>query len=248
MKTLILFILIGLTTVAKSQSMLISNIATSTTLSPNAVMGVTVAANNSISNYFDIKNTSSTTTTLTLKRYDVTLNSGALAYFAFAGIGYPAQIDSAAFNLVLPSGQWASQQFSSDILTAYLDEGSTAGYSSVRYSLININQPSDSTQFTINYNSQPLGLNTNSGNQNSIQFFPNPVNAQNKTITLQIKAGENHSIKLFNANGMLLMEKEPEVAEEKILINLSNLNLNAGIYLLQVISNGKTKCAKLIMS
>jgi len=159
MKKQLLILLIGSIWLCKAQpSMQLINTSNSTTITPNATVQLYTAASSNTNIIVDIKNTSSQTKSYIVIRYDITLNTGASAYFCFAGNCYGPPTIVSPVGLTLTPGQSASQLSGSyNMLYVDLDEGPTVGYSLVKYTIRNETNPSDSIQFVMRYNS-PSGF------------------------------------------------------------------------------------------
>ena len=146
-----------------SQTIVLKNADTGFTLAPNATVPKTTSPDANFKVTLDIKNISATTQTYTAKRYDVLLNTDApstttaSAYFCFGGNCYGASTIVSPNNLVLNSGQSASEIVGLYyMLIADLDEASVVGESRVKYTFANVNAPNDTVQITIKYNGTTL--------------------------------------------------------------------------------------------
>src|ERR1041385_651972 len=140
-------------------SIQVKNTGNNQIVAANATVYSITSAGNTTSDVFDIKNTSASTQTYVLYRYDLILHATATANFCFAGTCYgPPTVISG--YLVLNAGQSASQStVANTMLTADLNEDpSTSGLSHVKYSFKNINTPSDSIQFSMRYNDVAAGI------------------------------------------------------------------------------------------
>lgn len=209
-------------------SIVLTNNGTASTLAPNAIINLTTAANQNYKVTLDIKNTSTTTKSYDAKRYDVSLNNGAAAYFCFAGTCYGPPTYSAG-PLTLNGSQSASQLAGQyNMLVADLDEGANVGYSMVKYTFVNTNNSADSVQVTIKYNA-PAGVNEIAGNLFSFNLYPNPAT---ETACLNVSAAKatDASLTIYNALGVAVITQPVSLREGKNKIDLNVQSLPSGIY------------------
>lgn len=223
-------------------SIQLRNVATNATLAPNAIINLSTTASSNTQLTFDIKNTSSSSKSYNAKRYDVTLNSGADAYFCFAGTCYGSGTTVSPTALNLAAGQSASQLSGNfNMLVADLDEGAMVGVSIVKYTFVNTQLASDSIQVTLRYNS-PTTITKNNSIQNSLSLFPNPC-SNHTILKFDSESNVNTIVKLFNSVGSLVFEK---TYETQIGNNTYNLNFNGlatGVYFVAIenVNNKTTK-------
>ena len=226
-------------------SIAIFNITNSVSVSANTIVAATTTVGTPTTLDFDLTNTSNSTKSYTVKRYDIVLHSvsstttTASAYFCFAGGCYPSNITTSPSALTLTAGQSASQfTIGAQTLTTDLDEASTVGYSLVKYSVINTANTSDSLQFTIKYNG-PLGVSELAANSlSSFELFPNP--ATDATV-LKVNSQKAMDVKVivFNALGAIVSEKPVAIIEGKNKIEINVSDLSSGVYFAQIkMANG----------
>jgi hypothetical protein len=207
------------TSAVAQPSLQITNTGNNQTVPANGIVFLSTTPSNNTNLTFDVKNTSASTKTYVAVRYDAILNSGATAYFCFAGTCFgPGTVVSG--NLVLAPGQSASQvagqyqQLSTD-----LDEGGSAGLSHIKYSFKNINTPSDSIQMNLRYNDPNAGVKESNASIAKFEVYPNPaVNEVN--IRLNISKAQTSSVRVLNGLGQVVITK--------------NVSLNAGSNTVQV--------------
>lgn len=119
----------------------------------NGTVFVTTAANTTVSTSFDITNTSGSTFSYTVKRFDKHMFtdtfSFASAKFSFMGNNYPVGTFTAG-PLILGPGQNAGP---ANLLIATLDEtNNNPGKTEIRYTFLNTGVPNDTFQFVLKYN------------------------------------------------------------------------------------------------
>lgn len=213
----------------------------SVTVAANGTINAATTANNNTKVNVDVKNTGTVNNVYYAKRYDITLNSGADAYFCFGGNCFTSLTTSSG-NLTLTPGQSASQVAGQyNILTADLDEGSTVGLSVIKYTFYNVNSTADSVQITVRYN-PPAGINETSNIVSSMDLFPNPAT---DNVTLKVNSNKNADAKVFiyNSLGAAISEKNITLVEGKNKIDLNSESLSSGIYFVNV-RTGKTNVTR----
>ena len=218
-------------------------------LAPNATLYPTTSANGVESIIFDLKNTGSTTNVYIVKRYDVQLNTGASAYFCFAGNCYPDfTMTSPDADTLLP-GQSASELPGLyKLLTTDLQEGPAVGQSIVKYTIKNVANANDTAQITLKYNySPPVGLKESVKNLSSFELFPNPAK---ETTSIRINSPKvfETSVILFNSLGEVVYQKEVSINEGKNKIDMDLQNLPSGVYFATVKTAAGTLTKRLVIN
>lgn len=248
MKKTILIALTALTSAAFAQSSIQVKCAElqNTVIAPNSVIyGFATIAEDNVALHFDVKNTSNTTKTYIVKRYDVTLNNQAEAYFCFAGQCYGASTYSSPYSLTLTAGQSASEiPGSFNTITADLTEYSTTiGISYIKYSIINTTNASDSLQFTIAYNvSSPVGIKETSKVFSSLEIFPNPAK-EIATISISSARAFESTVAVYNALGEVVYSKPVSLLEGKNKVEINLEQLPSGVYF-ATLKNGNASISK----
>ena len=191
----------------------LSNNGTLSQLAPNEVILVSVEPESNAKVTIDIKNTGSTTQSYNAKRYDVLLNSDATstaqAYFCIAGSCYGPPTIISPTSLTLSSMESASQlQGPYQMLVADLDEASTKGLSIVKYTFQNVNNPNDSVQISIKYNSTgtTTGILNTQNNESNWSISPVPAKGY-LNCKIESNAGVEGTLKIYELNGKVICEK-----------------------------------------
>jgi hypothetical protein len=237
-------------------SLLITNITNSVSpvvMSPNdIVLGVT-APNAQTSHDFDIKNTSSTTKSYHVRRYDILLNTVAStttmadAHFCFGGQCYGSGVKTSLQSLTLTAGGSASAlQGSYNILTAELDEATAIGYSYVKYTFFNAANTSDSVQISIKYNA-PAGISELNNNAlSSFEIFPNPAT---DVAVLKVTSQKTTEAKviIYNALGAIVSEQPMAISEGKNKLEINVNDLSSGVYFAQIRMENGAVTKKLVV-
>jgi hypothetical protein len=220
------------------------------TLVPNATITSVTIPNANTKVTLDVKNTSASTQSYIVKRYDVLLNSTpsatAVAYFCFAGSCYGDVIFQSPSPLVLRSNKSASDTTASFfMLVGDLDEADVVGPSIVKYTFKNMNNANDTAQVTIKYNGS-VGVNELNNTVNSFDVFPNPARVQT---VLKINALKdfNTNLSIYNALGVQLSEKQIQLNSGKNTIPLSLEGLSAGIYFVTIRSEKRAITKRIVV-
>ncbi|MBS1651844.1 MAG: T9SS type A sorting domain-containing protein [Bacteroidetes bacterium] len=217
-----------------SQTILVTNSSNTSTVSPNSVVSATTSANNTTGITFDIKNISASSQTYKVKRYDILLNSGATANFCFAGGCFPPTTTLAPTTLTLAAGQSASQLSGSyNELVTDLNEAPTTGTSTVKYTIYNTTNATDSIQFTISYNNAVSGINELNNSFSLINLYPNP----SKDVTNLCVESANFtetSYTILNALGAVVYSKDVVLKTGKNKFTIETSGLNKGIYFVKI--------------
>jgi hypothetical protein len=227
------FILCGMATNAQS-TLVIKNAANANTIAPNSIIEMATTANTNHQITFDIMNVSGSSQTYKAVRYDLTLNSGAVAYYCFAGTCYGPSTIISPDQLTLSAGQSASQLSGNyNMLVADLDEGPNVGLSVIKYTFFNIANSADSVQLTVRYNGGPTSIKENIINLQQVNLSPNPAS---QLSVLKIKSADNSNAKIsiYNSLGALVMTEAVDINKGENKINLQLSSLNNGIYFVNI--------------
>lgn len=232
MKKNLLYIIFALL-ILKTKAQLsfeVLNTSNNTTVIPNSVINLTTSPHNNVNITFDIKNISTSTKKYIVKRYDVILNSGASAYFCFAGNCYGPPTLISPNSLTLSAGTSASQLSGSyNMLTADLDEGPSVGESKIKYTIANEDAPADSLQFIIHYNSPASISELNIKNYFNVYptFFNEYINIKS---SFELKS----KIEIIDITGKILYNNEFIFANNKRIQTLPTSDLNKGVYFIKI--------------
>ncbi|MDX2174066.1 MAG: T9SS type A sorting domain-containing protein [Bacteroidota bacterium] len=247
-KFLLSIFTIGSLVAVSQTSLLVTNYIAATTIAPNSTVNIPTTINTTTSMDIDIKNISGSTKSYHVKRYDVSLNSGALAYFCFAGTCYGASTYTSQTAITLNANQSSSQISGSfNMLTADIDEGSVLGVSVVKYTFYNTALLSDSVQITLKYNGTPTGINESSNvSISSFEAYPNPAS---DFTSFKINSSKNTDAKLevFNSLGSVVSSKNISLNEGKNKLDYNVENLSSGIYFASIKIGGSTTTKKFIV-
>lgn len=223
-------------------SFIVINQANNGTITPNTVINLTTSPNNNTNITFDVKNTSTSTKKYVVKRYDVLLNTGANAYFCFAGNCYGPPTMVSPNSLTLSPGTLASQLPGSyNMLTADLDEGSSVGQSIIKYTVANEDTPADSIQFTLHYNA-PASVNE-LNIKNYFNIYPSVFN---DNINIKTSLESKPKIEIIDITGKIVFKNEFTFANDKRKHTLQTSELNKGIYFVRISLSNVTAVYKLI--
>jgi hypothetical protein len=251
MKKILFLSLVGLSASIFAQSSIeLKDIDTSLLLAPNDTILAFTNSESSTHVNLDIKNISATDQHYNVKRYNVLLNTDAIAYFCFAGTCYGDQTFVSPTSLTLTAGQSASSMPGSfNNLTAYLDEALVVGNSIIKYTFINASNSSDSVQITIKYNGAPttVGINKSVKSLSAFGIFPNPAKETTSLLLNAPKTIES-TVQLFNSLGEVVYQKNILLNEGKNKIDLNLENLSGGVYFASIKTGESTISKKLILN
>jgi hypothetical protein len=255
MKKLILLTLTGISASLLSQSSIKvfyqkSNIS----VAANSTIHASTSAGYTSKMTFDVQNISGSSKSYNVKRYDVLLhvtsNTTARANFCFAGQCYDSTTFISQIPLDLGAGERSNVVYTDTMfysLDADLFEWVSKGLSKVKYSIVEINNPADSLQFTIVYNDPAaVGITSNNNTVSSIRIFPNPAR-DNATFTIMSTTAHENLITVFNTIGDLVLSKRVQLAEGRNTFNLDTQQLSKGIYIVQVRNGQEVTSKKLIV-
>ncbi len=111
-----------------------------------------------------------------------------------------------------------------------------------------LNYTVDST--TIFIDNSTLSISNNRKQTEKFDVYPNPTTG-NATISFNINSEQTITIAIYNVLGIKVADvvnTTQSAGEHKYKINTKNYNLNAGIYFVTLISNGKTSVQRLVIS
>jgi hypothetical protein len=180
--------------------------------------------------YFTVNVNYSTTSRILVRKYEIVKASpGVEIYFCTNTSCYPYWIMVSDTLDLDPNGSF---NLSVDYKTAF-----TTGFSSASYTILNANNPSDSIQFTVNYNivSGGVGI-AELNNSNTLSApMPNPASGQ---FALQYNTGSTTGalLNMYNAIG--------ELVSSSTLNNTQGIHvtdtaaLPEGIYICTLVSEG----------
>ena len=197
--------------------------------------GVTITA------YVYVKNTTSTSMDVKVKKVEVSLKPGSNNYFCW-GSCFSSSVYVSPLSISIPANTLNSTDFSGD----YEAKGNI-GTSVIRYVFFDANNPSDTAYVNVNYDAQPVGI--TEINPDEIIFsdaFPNPANI-NTTIKYGIPKNANSSrVIIRDLLGNTVKEFHLSDDTGKLLINTSDMK--AGIYFYSLVINDRIyKSKKLII-
>jgi len=223
-------------------SFIVINQANSGTITPNSVINLTTSPNNNTNITFDVKNTSTSTKKYIVKRYDALLNSGANAYFCFAGNCYGPPTMLSPYSLTLSPGTSASQLPGSyNMLTADLDEGPSVGQSIIKYTIANEDTPTDSLQFVIHYNS-PASVN----DFNIMSYFNVYPTFFNEYLYVKSSFESKSKVEIIDITGKIIYKNEFVFGNDRKKYTLQTSDFNKGVYFVRISISNHSAVYKLI--
>lgn len=230
----------------------LKNAANGSVVAAGSTINLATQAVSNVKFTFDLKNTSATTQTYTAKRYDILLNTAvsqdypiAKAYFCFAGNCYNELTFVSPNNLVLNSGQSASEvQGQYQMLVADLDECDDVGESIIRYTFKNVNNSADSAQVTLDYNNAVwLGVKEATKNRSGLSVWPNP----SSNGLVRLKADQDFSkVEVINQLGSVVYSKAVTTSAGQLELDLSSMPV--GVYFVKASAGEYTATQKLVIT
>lgn len=209
----------------------------------NSTISYTIASAGHITTEIDAKNISASTKYYKLRRFDDILNSGASAYFCVGGANcYGPTTYTSPITVTLTPNQTLSSQNLSLLLD--LEEGTTPGYSSIRYQIYNINDANDVFTFTLKYNEVASSVKEETSLFSSVSsVYPNPAISKAHINVVSNEAINNVSLSITNSLGSIVSTKSIDLSVGKNTVAIDSENLSSGIYFATISSN-KTKIVK----
>jgi hypothetical protein len=203
----------------------------------------TTAGGTDFKNEFVIRNISALTHTYIVQKFDdliheVSASDKAYAYFCVDLSCFPPTTYTAALVLA------ANETFS---FLPGLDEASTVGHSIVKYNIFNQASSSDihTTEYQFN---EPLSVRSNKAFRNVSAVYPNPSNGPAFVdIEVAVSSGQG-IIKVHNAMGACVAEKNVSLFPGKNTLSLDVENLEAGIYFLTIADDDNKITEKIILT
>lgn len=199
-----------------------------------------------ISDKIDITNNSSTTHTYTVVKREMIMNpAGSAAYFCFGGLCFGATTYTSITDVTLGPGQSTSQLAGMyNTLQADFDEGTTQGYSFVKYTFFDVNNPSDSIRVGFKFNSFILGVqNAAPVFESASELYPNPATG-NSSLTISLKRESEVQLQVINMLGEKIFSgATQQLPQGKHKLSVDCSLFNSGIYLVSIRS-GENKIIK----
>lgn len=231
-------------------SLLVTNLSNGGAVVANgAIIYKTVAGSGLDQTDINIKNISSTTKTYKMRMYKDTRHyvapgDTANPYFCFGGSCFDENTPVSPNTQSLTANQDAQSIAPSKVINVHYDEASVAGYSSIRYRIYDIANPSvDYTEFTIKYNDPTASVkNITSVFATVSEIYPNPSSVK-ALLTISSLSDINATLTINNTLGAIVTSKTVELNTGKNIIPLDIENLNTGIYFV-TITNGLSKIVK----
>jgi hypothetical protein len=246
MKKLLLIVstlIIGIFTINAQSSLMVTDVNNGmANVLDNSIISYTIASLDHITTEIDAKNITASTKYYKLRRFDDVLNSGSDAFFCIGGANCytPATYTSPTTMTLTPNQTLASQSLS---LLLELDEGTTSGYSSIRYQIYNINDVNDVFTFTLKYN-QTVSVKEVSSLFSSVSsIYPNPAVNKAHINIVSSESVDNVMLSIINSLGSIVSTKSIDLSVGKNTISIDSENLSSGIYFATISSN-KTKIVK----
>ena len=237
MKIKLLTLLLAVGSLAMAQSLTIERVDVSKCYEPNVNISSELVA------YLDVKNNSSSSIDVLVKRIDKNYNgltdSNAICW---GGQCWPASISVSPFPATLTAGQTSSPaDFSAHV---YPNGDGVAYKGDITYVFYDANNPSDSVAYTVTYQlGQPIGIEENVFKNFAV--YPNPTS---NVLNIQYNgmSGEDVSFELVNMVGNKVYSRNLSEVDANLRLDVSNLA--RGVYFYVIKADGViTSSKKLII-
>ncbi len=220
-------------------------------ISPNSAIYVTAQADPTHSINIDIINTSNSTQSYHVKRYDIVLNASstetAAAFFCFAGGCFTPFLLESPDPLTLSAGARSSEVPGDfQMLLAEIDEIDPAGFSHVKYTVYNEANPQDSIQFSIRYNDPFAGLGGNHLYKNGFSIAPNPAQRYASAF-VNLSRNEDCSINIYNSLGARVGGNDLPLSAGVNTVPLNIESLTKGLYFVTIKAGDYNSMRRLII-
>lgn len=252
-KLLTYFLIVASASAFAQNSFVLYKKNTTTSVTPNATYDAVTTPTDLTTNTFDLENISATTKEYNVTRYDLflhrtTATDTAEARYCFASQCYGATVYTGLFTLTLTAGANTSTLGAYFSLDCDLAESGKIGYSLVKYTVFNVNQPSDSIQFTMRYNQalQFVGINEQKSLGTKAAFAPNPAK-EHTSFVVTAPAASVGNLQVINSIGQVVISQKLEIAAGKNTYPVQLTGLAAGVYIAQLSEGGKLTSQKLIV-
>ena len=178
---------------------------------------------------FEIKNTSASTKTIAVARYDEVLNTitpsdKAHAYFCLGTNCFTPTTYTA--TVVLLANQTTT-------LTTDLEEASSMGLSNVRYKTYIMGNSSDSLSLTLRYNGVVSVKNQGNLIQTISDVYPNPSSSK-AFVTINVGFPLDVKVTIINSLGAVISTKTAELQSGKNTLSLDCESLPTGLYFVSI--------------
>ena len=195
-------------------------------------------------NDFEIKNTSTVTQTLTVRRYDDLLNKISMSDSASASYCTGTN----CYSPITKMTSFVLAANTSIVLKADLQEASVIGESAVRYKVNNVNNVNDALTFTIKYNA-PVSIKNNANVLSNVSdVFPNPSISKASITITSTQNAENIKVSIINSLGVLVSTKLFDVSVGKNTVTLDVDNLSTGLYFATIYQGSQRITKKITIS
>jgi hypothetical protein len=233
--------------------------ATTTAVGNNDTVYYTVGSNTTQTVFFQFQNISAATHTYSVRRTDIILHPGASAFFCFGDQGscYNASTTIVTSDFAtLGPGQATTQNsgppFHADThLSTDLQEGSTAGYSVIKYKLFDLttgeNGP-DTLTFKIMYNATLSGIKENSAAITKLSdIYPNPSTDQ-ANFTVALPNESDVKIQVYNTLGILVHNRSEQKLSGQNKLSVDCSGFNSGLYFITVTAGNSKVTKRLVVN
>jgi hypothetical protein len=195
-----------------------------------------------IHSYGDVTNDSGDSKSVHCKRTNVNVGAGTSNYFCWTQC-YGPNTDQSPVATDLDAGA------TSELFGGYYNANGFVGYSIVRYTFFDANNPNDSTSFEVTYSTDPNGVEDvfTSGETGMSAAYPNPANTSTSVAYNLLPGTNDATIEMFDVLGSKVRKIELTEDNGEMKVQLSTIP--SGLYFFNLVVDGKTlETRKLMVS
>jgi len=176
-----------------------------------------------------IKNVSTTAISAKLRKFEVDVISGTTNTFCW-GLCFPPFVFESPSALVIEPNAIC------DEFSGHYNPNNIFGVSIMRYSVYDVDHPTDSAYFFVEFNAGTVGLTDYTNDKLSFSNpYPNPAKSQTSFNYVLPAGPTDASIRIHNLLGAVVKEVQLVGQSGKVTINVNDLN--DGVYFYSVIIN-----------
>jgi hypothetical protein len=232
MKKTVLLLFLALTTCYFGYAQSISLADSSGPIANNSIITRPGHANDSeIVSYLFVKNNTSSTLGVKVKKVEISLITGTVNSFCW-GVCFPPNIFVSADPVNINAHATDSADFSGH----YNPQG-FVGISTVRYVFFNAANPTDTVCVNISYNGQPVGIPTQTIKNTLSGAYPNPAN---NTVNFEYSLNTENTASVVIRNLLGTVVKKSDLSNTETRLSVFTGDLPEGIYFYSLEVDGKT--------
>jgi hypothetical protein len=182
---------------------------------------------------FNVKNLTANAMTSRLRKEEITMATGASSSICYAGSCYASSVYTSPCK---PHAAGAN-----DAITADYTFPKTYGTSTVRYTVSNCANSTDSASFIVVYNASPAGVQNYEQNYSISEPFPNPAST---IMNFSYKLGINGTARIVIHNLLGSLVRTIDISETSGTLRTDISDLDVGMYFYTLEVNNKAVAAR----